>query len=474
MINRYFVICLISLCFGIAFYVYGNTLLLLAEIVVLFLFFILKRRNVFLIAIICVLVGGIHSSAKLNMEKMVLYTYADNMHKSGTFQILDIIQTSSNYIFTEAKILSIEGDDCNEKVTLTIYAPFDIKINGIYDFQKMKIKLNEKDDIIAYGSDKVFFKANVTSENLVFQGVNNKGFINSLRALRESANNYINSKFNSDTGALLCALYTGETSYISTYHKNIFTETGINHILSVSGMHVVIIMTVCGYIFDRLGKFKYLKYLILFIFTVFTGATPAIIRASAIFVFLGISQIVKRTPDSVNILALIALVSLLFNPLLLFDKSFQLSYMATYGVIAVSPIFYTPLASKTLDFITKTTAATISAQLMTLPVILTFTTQISVMSITANIVASLIIYLLYSTSFLSMVIPFDFLSKACEFITKIFYNIVSFLSTDNILDIKFSHIDTAIILASVVTAIFFIVSVDRKSRMIRKEIKKMD
>lgn len=471
MINRYFLICLLSMSLGIIFYVYQSNILLLTQIVILGILFVLKRRNIFLMSVIVTLISLIITSQYLNLSESVLLNYIEEKCQ-GILKITEINYETSDYVCCDAEIININNNECNENAKLYIYTDDSVCINGIYDFTDMKLYISDKKDIISYGN-RNFFSGTVSGKNLTFKSISNKNIIDKIKNFKTKTNEYINSIFSQDTGALICALYTGETRYISKYHKEIFSQTGISHILSVSGMHVIILMSVFGIFFDHLGKFKYLKYLILLLFVVFTGASPPIIRAACLYTFAGIGQIIKRSCDSINNLSLIALVSLLFNPLLLFDKSFQLSYLATYAVIAVSPLFYLKSDKKFFDFFSKAVSITLAAQIMTLPVTLTFASEISLVSLVANIAASLFTILIYPVSFISMILPFSVITAITEFTVESMYTLIKMLNKGDVFCFTFTNIQTAIIISTILSIMLFFVTIERKNRVIRKELKEV-
>ena len=189
------------------------------------------------------------------------------------------------------------------------------------------------------------------------------------------------------------------------------------------------------------------------------------------YIFVGLAQIFKTNSDSINSLALIALLSLLINPLLIFDKSFQLSYLATYGVMAVSPIFYLKSGNSVLDFFSKSAATTIAAQIMTLPAILTLNTQFSLVSIAANCLITIFTPFLYATSFLAMILPNKITILLCNTITNFLFKIINIISTSNLFAFQFSNITVSVIITSIITTVIFLFSIDRKSRIKRKKIK---
>ena len=162
-------------------------------------------------------------------------------------------------------------------------------------------------------------------------------------------------------------------------------DTATLHIVVVSGQNLSLL---AGFILGLAGVLKR-KTAILFalgsviFYTLLTGAQIPVLRA-AIMVFLTfLAQFFGRDKDSFWFLCLTAAVMLLVNPYWLFEISFQLSFLATLGVVVVSPIIKNYL--KLPEVIKTDLAVTLAAQLMVLPVISANFHQISFVSIFTNL-----------------------------------------------------------------------------------------
>jgi competence protein ComEC len=119
--------------------------------------------------------------------------------------------------------------------------------------------------------------------------------------------------------------------------RSVFAEAGLAHVLALSGLHVGVLMAALGRLLAGLGLRRYPLMLALLIgFVLLVGATPSVVRAATMVaalllaLWLGVGRI-QPWP----LLALAALVGLLWNPAWLFDLSFQLSYLAVAGMLLV-------------------------------------------------------------------------------------------------------------------------------------------
>jgi len=155
-----------------------------------------------------------------------------------------------------------------------------------------------------------------------------------------------------------------------------FKRTGVTHIIAVSGYNITIIAVVLTNLFISLGlsrkKAFGLIVLGIIFFVVITGSPASIVRAGIMGTVALISQTIGRATKMRNTLAIVGALMLLFNPkVLIWDAGFQLSFLATIGLIYFAPILekYTNWLPKILQ-IRESLTATLSAIILTTPLIL--------------------------------------------------------------------------------------------------------
>jgi competence protein ComEC len=179
-----------------------------------------------------------------------------------------------------------------------------------------------------------------------------------------------------DTYAVGAALILGERSQLSTEVKQAYSNTGAVHVLSVSGLHVGILALVLRWLFASLGGSKMTQKLGLglelssiWLFTLLTGAAPATLRAALMFSLIIGARAVLRQYNIWNILAASAFGLLCWEPNLLWDIGFQLSYLALGGIVAFQQWIYQRWSpsNAALDYVWKLSSVGIAAQLSTGP-----------------------------------------------------------------------------------------------------------
>jgi competence protein ComEC len=147
-----------------------------------------------------------------------------------------------------------------------------------------------------------------------------------------------------ETGGLAVAMLVGDRSGLDRGMREDFSRAGLAHILAISGLHVGIVFLflskILGFIAVTPGGARLRSLLViglLIAYLLLTGAGPAVCRAVMMLSLMEGGKLIFRRHNSLNLLAVSALLQLLANPLLLFNPGFQLSYSAVAGILVVGP-----------------------------------------------------------------------------------------------------------------------------------------
>lgn len=179
-----------------------------------------------------------------------------------------------------------------------------------------------------------------------------------------------------DAFAVSSALILGQKEFLSPQIRASYAGTGAMHVLAVSGLHVGIIYLILMFSLKWLGENKWpmiLKLLLilagLWSYAVLTGLSPSVLRAATMFSAVAIAQHIGRRSNIYNTLAAAALVMLCYNPYLLFEVGFQLSFLAVLGIVLIQPLIYHQLVVNTwlADKLWQLTSVSLAAQIATFP-----------------------------------------------------------------------------------------------------------
>lgn len=210
--------------------------------------------------------------------------------------------------------------------------------------------------------------------------------------------------------AVAKALILGSDEDIPEDVRAHYSNTGAVHILSVSGLHVGLVFLLLNKIFGKI--FRQRKWIIirtgcviagLLFYALLTGLSPSVLRSAAMFVLFALADSWKKRVEPVNTLAFSCLALLMWDPLLVYDIGFQLSYSAVFGILLFYPSLRELVESRfrLLQWSWEMTAVSIASQLTTFPLILFYFGKFPVLFLFVNLlVIPLSTALLYTGLFL--------------------------------------------------------------------------
>ncbi|MEK7559350.1 MAG: ComEC/Rec2 family competence protein [Patescibacteria group bacterium] len=179
-----------------------------------------------------------------------------------------------------------------------------------------------------------------------------------------------------NNSALLLGIVFGIKSNFSTNFLENLKLLGLMHVIAASGMNVTLTAGFLSAIF--LIFFKRQTALVLTIsgiifYALLAGFQPSIVRAAIMGIIVFTAQILGRQRLSAYSLFITAYIMILFSPFVVWDIGFQLSFLATAGLIFLRPLFYEiGFLKKFFSFIVvgQDVSTTIAAQIATLPILL--------------------------------------------------------------------------------------------------------
>jgi competence protein ComEC len=155
-----------------------------------------------------------------------------------------------------------------------------------------------------------------------------------------------------------------------------YTNTGVVHIIAISGLHLGLIYWLLTLLLKPLQKNKRTRWLQpvliitgLWLFTLLAGIQPSLLRSAIMFTCIVLGESLSKKTSIYNTMAVSAFVVLCINPFWLWDVGFQLSYAAVLSIIIfMKPVYnWFYIKNKILDALWKLNAVTIAAQILTVP-----------------------------------------------------------------------------------------------------------
>ena len=155
--------------------------------------------------------------------------------------------------------------------------------------------------------------------------------------LRHTLTNHIDNIFPCDVKGFARALLLGDSTGLSKAENNNFQNSGIRHIIAVSGLHISILFS---FVHEFLGKRKYMTAIIgipvLILFAALAGFTPSAVRACIMQILMIGSMLLNKQYDPPTSLAFAVLVILGADPLAMTSIGFQLSVASVLGIFLFS------------------------------------------------------------------------------------------------------------------------------------------
>lgn len=194
-----------------------------------------------------------------------------------------------------------------------------------------------------------------------------------------------------------------------------YTNTGVVHIIAISGLHLgliyITLLQLMSWLPDRRGPNSckaLILIAVLWAFSLLTGASASVLRSAVMFTTIAVGQLmIARHSSTYNTLAAAAFLLLCYNPYFLLDAGFQLSFLAVAGILlCYKPVYDSwMLRNKWLDKVWQMVAVSLAAQVFTWPVCLFYFRQFPNLFLLANLVAVPLSTLLLYGEILLVAVP---------------------------------------------------------------------
>lgn len=247
--------------------------------------------------------------------------------------------------------------------------------------------------------------------------------------LRQVLDQRVSQLLPSPQAELLSGILLGNKKNLPGKLKLALRDSSTLHMVVVSGQNLTLLaalfMNLSGLLKRKLAIL--ISIIAVIFYTLLTGAQVPVLRAAIMAILAFGAQISGRQKDGVYVLILTGGLMLLVNPKWLTDLSFQLSFLATLGVIVVAPILEVKL-NFLPQFIKQDLAITIGAQIMVIPIIAQYFHQLSLVGIFANLMVGWTIPIIMILGTLMLIFGSIFALITNIFLTYFIYVVQFFAS----------------------------------------------
>lgn len=196
---------------------------------------------------------------------------------------------------------------------------------------------------------------------------------------------------------IVLGMMIGDTSYISDKVKQDFQNSGITHMLAVSGTNVAYVIICVKFLFEKLVSKKASNYFVIFFIIIFmfvSGCSASVVRATIMAIILILADLFARKPNIYASIATSVIIMIIYNPLVITDVGFILSYGGTLGIVILYEKLNAMIAQKFcisnqfLKSIVSIFCTTLSAQIILVPIMWYFFNTISIISLVTNLLVA--------------------------------------------------------------------------------------
>ncbi len=169
-------------------------------------------------------------------------------------------------------------------------------------------------------------------------------FFAALYAFRDRALATIYAILPDPSASLLAGILLGVDAGIPRNVTDAFSATNTAHIIAISGFNIAIVAGILSKLAQRAVGQRRATFIViggLVVYTLLVGASASVVRAAIMGSLSVLALHYHRQNDALNALAVSALLMTLLNPFTLFDLGFQLSFLATIGLV----LYVTPLST---------------------------------------------------------------------------------------------------------------------------------
>jgi len=318
----------------------------------------------------------------------------------------------------------------------------------VYDYSFAKLDIGDK--IYAKGENKKIIKNSNEYEFNYFNYLISDKTVSIIKGnvlnVKSSVNIYLIRKyiykyidrFDDLSSSYIKALVFGDTSVMDEGSKEEIQINGISHLFAISGLHISLIISILETILKKLFKnnkelnIKKIICVCLGVYMILTYFAISVLRAIFMYYLKVINEKYRLKLSSLDIISIILILFILVNPLIVYNISFKLSFLASFIIILLSQTL--KIYNIKLKGIYSLMIMTIVVQIGTFPIVINMGNTYNVFSIITNIIfVNLITYIILPFSFIVVLLPF--FSDLYKYTLISFEKVNSIFANDFVLNI---------------------------------------
>ena len=256
----------------------------------------------------------------------------------------------------------------------------------------------------------ISYSCNVNTQDIVIM----PGSIHFDEQVRLKIKDALYSRLSEENAGIAYAVLFGDKSGLGFEVKTAYQNSGIVHLLTVSGLHVGFLISLVYGFLKLCRANKYVAFgvttAVILAYSFLCGMAPSVVRAGVMGIIVMLAGLFGRRYDSLNSLGASGFIILIFSPLTAFDIGFLMSLSCVCGIVLLYPTFIKLFKRIFPYWAAQYIAVSLSAQLAILPFLAAFSSTFNLLSFVVNLLVvplfSILFPYLFVTAFLSAMLPF--------------------------------------------------------------------
>ncbi len=399
-------------------------------------------------------------------------------------------QVNQNYFYkistNSIELHNKENSPQNINLILHTYSPLEITYSDSIYLDVEFIKLDETYKNYNY-AENIFIGANFLDDNITIDKNTNDDLISLVLNVKDAIINRVYDIMPYTQATLANAVIIGDKQSLESDIKTDFYDTGVSHLVVVSGLHLSIvanfIFLLIMFIKKNIKLASISAIIAIIIFMIITGFSASVVRAGLMLIIMFSANLLSYKSDSLTSIGFAGLVLCAVNPYSMLDVGLLLSFGATLAIV----LFYMPTryylyrklfkkkpVPKILDYFISVSIISCCVVFITLPITFIYFGTFSPYFIISNL---LLVYpatiLLISTILMllfSIVPVFSIISTAFAFVSTFICDYM--INTANFIDnLPYSNIDINLgfikiwLIISIILILSFLIFTKKKSSL---------
>lgn len=292
------------------------------------------------------LFGGFNYTREKQQLKLLQEQTAKLQVFSAEFRVTssEICENEKGNWQIKAELLSINEAICRKAIPVMLSGRGKINVeynDRIYAGKVLKIKSDRKEYPLDYSYTDYLVSTGIKLQLRILGKYrteldNTFSILRSINRIRNALTANIDKFATPDTRGFLNAALLGYRKNLDSKLKNSFRETGISHIIAISGLHLSLIILITWYICSRLNLSKrhtaVISIITCLFFLTLSGNRPSVLRASVVAVIYLSSILIYRESNFINSLGAAALLICIIEPMQIYDIGMQLSFTSVFFI----------------------------------------------------------------------------------------------------------------------------------------------